>query len=43
MGLRSSDWQRLTAPRAGRVTDIAVAAGSQVAEGANIMTIEALE
>jgi 3-methylcrotonyl-CoA carboxylase alpha subunit len=30
----------LTAPHGGRVAGIAVAAGSQVAEGAKLMTIE---
>jgi 3-methylcrotonyl-CoA carboxylase alpha subunit len=30
----------LTAPRPGRVAAIAVAAGSQVAEGARLMTVE---
>jgi biotin carboxyl carrier protein len=33
----------LTAPRAGRVGALAVAAGGQVAEGAALMTIEAIE
>jgi biotin carboxyl carrier protein len=33
----------LVAPRAGRVAGIAVAADSQVAEGARLMTIETVE
>jgi 3-methylcrotonyl-CoA carboxylase alpha subunit len=33
----------LTAPRGGRVAGIAVSAGGQVAEGAKLMTIEALD
>ena len=33
----------LTAPRTGRVTEIAVSAGSQVAEGARVMTIESID
>jgi 3-methylcrotonyl-CoA carboxylase alpha subunit len=33
----------LTAPHGGRVAGIAVAAGSQVAEGAKLMTIESMD
>jgi len=33
----------LTAPRDGRVAGIAVAEGSQVAEGANLMIVEAVD